>query len=629
MRNQEEQKTTSLLAAEALVASLQAQLTDLHAAQSTHKSENEAHQAQVAALNNEVQRQIALIAKLDASLKEEVSKRLLHDGSASLVLKDLEVTQERKRELKEQLTAAQLAQRVAERQSNVLKAQVQELRDTLMTQQKVITVAQTREEEYHANRRKLEELINEKEARFVKLQTEYTQLKERDVQARSAQQDSTNAHLQIELKRATSHATQAQKALDAKCSELQSLHRHVTELLTNTFSPRKNSRNPVHSAEKSRDLARKLESASDKENVLTEVLITELQELSHHGAIEISSGSHFDAQWHNRLVECSLTIYELLIATFQQLQLQYNAVSSDSLLAAKDSMDRFKSLCMLLSESQHSLHNLLMKAPWMTSADGHAQTSPHLPFAHERFRHLAAPSAHLQLVRGAEREVDVKVNSTTVTTTSTSTAVYASQEVTRAGVESRHHTRHLEHPGSPPSAALLRTVSLGSPGADKLEEDDHVRTSNDSVTLEDLLSSLACNQSGMSSNNSSMCSSIRSHHMHGSSAHHSSARHHHAASSLRSSAEDAILKATAVSAEIGDVRFDAFNAAVTGATPPRIRTILGAVHSSRSEDSKSSRRSEHDESLDSLVSDLFNLSADSIGESDEDNSLFCHIRENR
>lgn len=612
-----EQKATSLLAAEALVGSLQTKVTELTGFHAQLHSENVAQKAQVISLNDEIQRQLALIATLDASLKEEVSKRAMHDGSAALVLKDLEVTQERKRELKEQLTSAQLAQRVAERQTNVLRAQVQELRDTLMTQQSVLADAESREAEYHTSRRKLEDVIAEKEARFLKLQGEYAQLTDHRTQTRSVQQDSASAHLQIELKRATSHATQAQKALDSKCAELQSLHRHVTDLLTNTFSPRKESRNPLRSAEKSRELVRRLEGAGDKENVLTEVLISELQQLSSHGAFEITDGAHFDSMWHNRLVECSLTIYELLIAAFQQLQIQYSAVLTDSVQAARDSMDKFKSLCSILSESQHSLHNLLMKAPWMTGADGHAQKSPHLPPAHEKFRHLTAPSAHLQLTHAADREVAVQVKSTVVTTTST-TAVYAAQESARA-------TRvHREAPGSPPSAPLLRTVSMGSPSADKFEDDDHVRTSNDSVTLEDLLSSLA-NQSG--SNNSSICSTVRSHHA--SHVPRSPVRTHNSSSALRHSAEDAIYKANAISAEIGEVPFDAFNDSATGATPPSIRRILGAVHSSRSDGSKNSRRSDPDESLDSLVSDLFNLSADTMGESDEDTSLFYHFRESK
>ena len=187
VRIQEEQKSTSLLAAEALVASLQSKMADLHTTHTQTSIESVALKAQVAALNEEIHRQIGLITTLEASLREETAKRAMHDGNASLVLKDLEVTQERKKELKEQLTAAQLAQRVAERQTNVLRAQVQELRDTLMTQQSVLTEAEAREAEYHVNRRKLEDLIAEKEARFVKLQAEHALQTERGVQTRSAQ----------------------------------------------------------------------------------------------------------------------------------------------------------------------------------------------------------------------------------------------------------------------------------------------------------------------------------------------------------------------------------------------------------------------------------------------------------
>lgn len=615
------------------MTSLQAQLAEIKASHAALRSEHSSCRAQLEEINTDLLSKLEVISTLNAALKDEETKASQHHGNVGMILKDLEISQERKKELKQQLAHAQLAQRAAEKQSNIFKAQVQELRDTLTTQQNVIAEAETRELEYHANRRKLEHLLSEGETRFTKLQNEYKQLLERGVQTRGSATDSTSALLQAELRKVTAHANNTQKALDEKCAELQSLHKHVTELLTSTFSPRKETHRDHSEIERSNAVVAQNVQQGDvgKENVLTEVLVEQLQKASAH-AFEITESANSDSQWHNRLVECSLGIYELLVAAFQQLQLQQAAALTHSATAAAESIDKFNRLCVCLSHSQHQLHELLMRAPWMRLPES-AQALPTLTAAHEHFRHLIAPPAHMQMIADVCQPSQAShVKEVHVGAVVQRVAAPKPAEPTKTSAVITHKAaaeKPAVCPSSPPT--VMHSVNLnvhGSPrAAERAEEDDHVRTSNDSGTLEDLLASLMCNQSGVSSNNSSVCSAVRSHHRAAGATHRSAG--HSGSSSLRNSAEEAILAAKAVSAEIDEVSFEVFTDVSVGATPPSIKRIMGAMEGPRSSGSKGSRPNDHDTSFDSVVSDLFNLSADTGCDSDEESSVFYHYSDTK
>ena len=559
------------------------------------------------------------VSVLNLKLTTEETQAAKYSGNVTAIMQDLEVSLERKKELKLQLDHAQLAQRASEKQSNILRNQVQELRDTLIMQQNVINEAEVREAEHNTNRRRLEQLLADGEARINKIKTEYTQLLDQSDRSKKEHSEVSHLHLQSELKKVTALANQAQKALVAKCAELDSLHTHVTELLASTASPLK-------SAQKAKRLTETQQSGS--ENILTERLIEQLQSLKEQctagaGVFEITETSERGTEWHGKLLDCSMHIYELLVEAFPLLETGRGSLSTDA-------TECLSALCLRLSLFQQRLHGLLVHTPW--TAEG--QAVPKLLSAHEAYRQLPAAtntqhSAHPLLTSSVPvpptAEVKVKVSSPDRLNKSVESA---------DGLKSQR-TEKTEH--SPVSGPVVRSVRMI--GSEEDDGDSNLRASNDSVTLEELLSSLACNQSGTSSNNSSMCSAFQTHH-------HAPVRRSAGSDrsdSLRNSTEDALSHATQVSAEIGEVSFDAFNDVCLGATPPSIKRIMRAVDAARSHDSsgggsggsgsgnsKASRRSrtDADESFDSVVSDLFNLSADTIsGDSDDDSSLFFHYRE--
>jgi transcriptional antiterminator Rof (Rho-off) len=597
MRVEADRHAALLATKEGVLTTLHSQIASLEEQLAALRSEGAKSIERCNALSLELQTSLEEVSALRHRVAELEGVTQQNHSSVSAVMQDLEVSLERKKELKQQLDHAQLAQRAAEKQVNVLRAQVQDLRETLTLQQGVVDQAQARETEHMATKSRLERLIADGEERFTLLQAEFTQLLTRESTQRVSP---VSVHLNIELQKMAALARRTQRALDEKCAELESLHTHVTELLTSTTSPYKE----ALSARKRRQ---ERETLGDKENVLTELM--------HSGAVvtqdcfEVTEAADCHARWHGRLVECSLQMYEMLVGAFQHMK-----VLRGDHFEHRTAFIAVEQLCVKLSLYQHRLHDLLAQTPWMAAGE----QSPELGVPHEVSRSL--PDRH-PCAMIEEPQYSVVAPVTTVV--APHQAVLSSPPRVTGALETKRSpelTRRVQV-ASPGSGPVLRTVPIAASA-----DDDHsVRASNDSVTLDELLASLTSNRSAASSNNSSMCSAARVHTTSG-----TSRRGRHV--SHRDSADDALSQAARISAEIGEVSFDAFGDDALGATPPSIKRILRAADSARSgrepgsSGSKSSRRSAHDDSFDSVVSDLFNLSADSVY-SEEDSALFYHYQD--
>jgi hypothetical protein len=289
-------------------------------------------------------------------------------------------------------------------------------------------------------------------------------------------------------------------------------------------------------------------------------------------------------------------MYEVLVEAFQHLRALQTFLSETSALSRSPTFGSLEQTCVKLSLFQHKLHGLLAHSPWVIGDEKAAE----LDAPHKIARVEAAPAA------------------TVVHALAPRIAVNHRSDI----VDGR---RAAEKVMSPPSArgVVMGAVKMsGLAGSESVLNDSDVHASNDSETLEELLASLAYHH-GAQSNNSSMCSVpadcvVRN-------------GRGSEGNSLRNSTEEALSQASVVSAEIGEVSFDAFADAYLGGTPPSIKRVLRSVDEARSTGSASGRKVAHrdaDQSFDSVASDLFNISADTGADSDEDSTLFYHYREN-
>jgi hypothetical protein len=563
-----------LAAAESQLTLLRGRLSGLESEHALMATAFDSCKSQLSTSALDLQAKMEEIAALRSQVAERESSAQGFKGDVAAVMRDLEVSLERKKELKNLLDHAQLAQRAAEKQASTFKAQVQELRETLVTQQNVIADAESREAEHLRSVRKFEQLLADGEARFRTLQLEHAALLERSQKLQSAEQDALHQRLQAELKKVSAVAARTQRALEVKCEELQSLHMHVTELLQSTFSPQKIPRSAKKAVVK--------HDGADQENVLTEASVAGLSaSTSAVGDFEFTEQAHLFAQWNCRLVECSLQMYEVLVEAFQHLRALQSLVSETSALTGSATFGSLEQTCVKLSLFQHQLHGLLAHSPWIAGDEKAAE----LDAPHQIARMDIAPSA---------------------------TAVHA-----QAPTFVVNHRSIAEKAMSPTQVKMNGLI-----GGFSALNDSSVHVSNDSDTLEELLASLAYHNGGQSSN-SSMCSvpdRVARSNGRGSES-----------NSLRNSTEEALSQASMVSAEIGDVSFDAFADAFLGGTPPNIKRVLRTVDEARSTGSASGRKIAHreaDQSFDSVASDLFNISADTGADSDEDSAVFYHYREN-
>jgi hypothetical protein len=581
-----DKKSTMLAAAESQLTLLRERVSGLEAEHSALTTAFDTCKTQLSASAQDLQAKMEEIAALRSQVAEGESSAQVYKGDVAAVMRDLEVSLERKKELKHQLGHAELAQRAAERQASTLKTQVQELRQTLATQQNVIADAESREAEHLRSVRKFEQLLSDGEARFRTLQIEHAALLERGQKVHSIEQDASHQRLQAELKKVTTVAARTQRALEVKCDELQSLHVFVTELLQSTFSPQKGPR----SAQKA---SARLQDEAGQENILTETCAMRLStSTSDQGDFELTEHAQEFAQWNCRLVECSLQMYEVLVEAFQHLRDLKALLSEPSMRTMSPTFGSLEQTCVKLSLFQHKLHGLLAQSPWVAGDEKAAELgAPHKVTSVETI-HAAPAATDVPLPRVASSQGSVPTD-----------------------------VRDLAGKGaSPPSARAAAIAAVKMSGELALNNSD-VHASNDSETLEELLASLAYFHGGKS-NNSSMCSGPDRavHHGRGSEG-----------NSLRNSTEEALSQASIVSAEIGDVSFDAFADAYLGGTPPSIKRVLRSVDEARSTGSASGRKAAHrdvDQSFDSVASDLFNISADTGADSDEDSTLFYHYREN-
>mmetsp|Transcript_18767 Transcript_18767/g.31613 ORF Transcript_18767/g.31613 Transcript_18767/m.31613 type:complete len:1318 (+) Transcript_18767:3-3956(+) len=405
----EEEWKTAALAAEALVNSTQDKLRDLQAAHDSLAEELSDLKRGHLDVSEELNNKLDLVSTLEEALQRAESNIAANGDSVQIIAKDLEIAQERKKELKQQLSDSELKQRTAEQQCVSLRGQLAEMKTTLLAQQAALSVAESRESEYTSNRAKLEQIIAETELKYQQLKTEMELRSDSNtakLQKGSQQEQEKYSKLQEELMAATCTAKVAQEQLAEKSSELQSLHKLVTDLVANTLSsPRKQQQQQQQQQQQEQELSSS-RSGDEQEGVYrgqvqvqvpgvvghdedkeNNILVERLP-LSRDDSSAGDASSHFciDAttesicEWQNHLIEHSIDVYELIIAAYrcaQSLQQQQQSTPAPAEAAAAF-VEAFHGLCVKLSQQHTMLHELLVQSPW-TPADHRVILTP----AHE------------------------------------------------------------------------------------------------------------------------------------------------------------------------------------------------------------------------------------------------------
>ncbi|KAJ1429696.1 hypothetical protein B484DRAFT_396228 [Ochromonadaceae sp. CCMP2298] len=566
---------TAARAAEVLVASVREKLDDREQAYSALEHEHAQGEQTRAEERAEVVSAREAVAAMEAELTTARSNIASNEDSVKLVLRDLEISLERKRELKQQLGDAQLAQRSVERQTESTRAMAGEMHATIQAQERALEIAEGREAEYASNRRKLEGLIADTNAQCQRLRAELT----KQGQKGQGQLGDAETALQTEIATATARTRRAEADLEEKCSELRGLHQFVTELLASTPSPRKppapaqsppvSLRPPLCEIDPLGALY-----AEDKENVLG----GDCQEQP-NSDFEVEQGGQED--WQNGLLVHSIAMYEQLGEAFrhmQHLRILHAQAQELGLEGVALRVDALSGLCFDLSCEQQALHMLLVRAPWSGSEPVAVLPPAHGPYT--------LPIAEME----------------TYSPSSTASPVRSAEG--------------LERPSRAPASPS---------GADVAEEGDRVRISSDSANSASLEELLACIRDTEGAGDADADVEVVFRTSRGGSSGGSGGR---SAARTRRGEGDALALAARVSAEIGldlgEVHFDAFRDESLVATPPTIKRLLHGRGDSR--DSERGEGRDRDESFESAASDLFNLSAETDGSSDDESTLFRRIQ---
>lgn len=272
----------------------------------------------------------------------------------------MEASKKQESELQDRYKSLEIAKNLLDAQSETARTQFGQLRVVLVSQQQALTLAESREVEYHNNRVKLELMLKESEAKFRALHLKYTEGVEKIAFTHKDETDaSTIAELQLKVQEMTRLANDAQKSLHRKSAELEWLHQHVTDLLASTITPKKKT-NPASNAVLT-------EITRGKENTLVASMTT--QSASSDAGVDsfyvVDEKAHEVSEWHNELLNHSLQLYEILMSSFGKVKELYRL--DGGLLDGNMMRETVRCICVALSVKHNKLHHLLNCIPWIAN----------------------------------------------------------------------------------------------------------------------------------------------------------------------------------------------------------------------------------------------------------------------
>lgn len=371
LRASNESLETSLTAAEKTVASSEEVVSkqkatisslqeDLHSA----LSERSDHKAQLSLVHSALEAEATSLRRaLDDAEQRLVSK----EADFLLVAAELDAK-------KAVATSTQTQLQEAQNQMREHVQRISTLREVISTLEGALSLAEQREEEHAEVVRGWEEQCRqEREAHALLVQQQCAEVKRKLLEHRGQYEAQLEiCRREIAEQKKVAHVTS--QALDAKTKELDALHRHIRELLTNTTSPVKVARplREIPLSEIENEVESALDDVADKENA--DVVGSETSLIA-AATKEVEVWYTAEGAWHEQLLTFSLNMHEVLSFVFFKLQQQPRVHTAET-----------QQLWITVSQLQQKMHEVLARPPWMNYLDPVQSLTP----AHERFSLLSA-----------------------------------------------------------------------------------------------------------------------------------------------------------------------------------------------------------------------------------------------
>lgn len=391
--------TQELAEAQSSVAASAKLLKQLRASNESLETSLTASEKTVASSEEVVSKQKATISSLQEELHSALSERSDHKAQLSLVHSALkaEATSLRRafddaeqrlvsKEADFLLVAAELDAKkavVTSTQTQLQEAQnqmrehvqrISTLREVISTLEGALSLAEQREEEHAEVVRGWEEQCRqEREAHALLVQQQCAEVKRKLLEHRGQYEAQLEiCRREIAEQKKVAHVTS--QALDAKTKELDALHRHIRELLTNTTSPVKVARplREISLSEMENAVESALDDVADKENA---DFVGSETSLIAAATKEVEVWYTAEGAWHEQLLTLSLNMHEVLSFVFFKLQQQPQVQAAEN-----------QQLWITVSQLQQKMHEVLARPPWMNYLDPVQSLTP----AHERFSLLSA-----------------------------------------------------------------------------------------------------------------------------------------------------------------------------------------------------------------------------------------------